>query len=244
MDKPFLTEPLLDVRDIAKNFGGFQALGGVSLTVEPGEIVGLIGPNGSGKTTLINVISGLLTADGGAVRLGGHDVTNLPAYRRAALGINRTFQVPKPFHTLTVRENLEVAVPRDNQIVDLDAILHMLELENVAGRLAGELTSVQQKMLDLARALATRPRLLLVDELACGLNPAELEGVAARLMALAERDGLGLVVVEHLMPFIDKITHRVVVMNAGRAIFRGTLRDAAHDAQVVEVFLGSPEQAA
>jgi branched-chain amino acid transport system ATP-binding protein len=244
MVKTSPTEPLLDVRDIAKNFGGFQALGGVSLTVEPGEIVGLIGPNGSGKTTLINVISGLLIADGGAVRLGGHDITRLAAYRRAALGVNRTFQVPKPFHTLTVRQNLEVAVPRDHQAADLDAILHMLELESVAGRLAGELTSVQQKMLDLARALATRPRLLLVDELACGLNPAELEGVAARLTALAERDGLGLVVVEHLMPFIDKITHRVVVMNAGRAIFRGTLRDAARDPQVVEVFLGSPEQVA
>jgi branched-chain amino acid transport system ATP-binding protein len=244
VDKSRPSVPLLDVRDIAKNFGGFQALGGVSLTVEPGEIVGLIGPNGSGKTTLINVISGLLLADGGAVELAGHDVTTLAAHRRAALGINRTFQVPKPFHTLTVRQNLEVAVPRDHKGLDLDAILQSLELDVVASRIAGELTSVQQKMLDLARALATRPKLLLVDELACGLNPAELESVAARLTALAERDGLGLVVVEHLMPFIDKITHRVVVMNAGRVIFRGTLRDAAHDAQVVEVFLGSPEHAA
>jgi branched-chain amino acid transport system ATP-binding protein len=236
--------PLLDVQDVVKNFGGFQALAGVSLTVEPGEIVGLIGPNGSGKTTLINVVSGLLNADAGKVRLDGRDVTKLAAFRRAARGINRTFQVPKPFHTLTVRENLEVAVPSDHETADLDAILHMLELDKVAHRLAGELTSVQQKMLDLARALATRPRLLLVDELACGLNPTELERVAARLLALAERDGLGLVVVEHLMPFIDKITHRVVVMNAGRAIFRGTLRDAADDSHVVEVFLGSPEQAA
>jgi branched-chain amino acid transport system ATP-binding protein len=141
-----------------------------------------------------------------------------------------------------VRQNLEVAVSRDHEAADLDAILLSLELDAVAGRSAGELTSVQQKMLDLARALATRPRLLLVDELACGLNPTELERVAARLLALAEQGGLGLVVVEHLMPFIDRITHRVVVMNAGRAIFRGTLRDAARDSQVVEVFLGSSEQ--
>jgi branched-chain amino acid transport system ATP-binding protein len=241
MNEQLLAEPLLEVRDVAKSFGGFQALGGISLSVAPGEIVGLIGPNGSGKTTLINVISGLLGADSGQVSLGGHDVTTLAAHRRAALGINRTFQVPKPFHTLTVRQNLEVAVARDHEAADLDAILCSLELDVVAGRSAGELTSVQQKMLDLARALATRPRLLLVDELACGLNPTELERVAARLKALAEQGGLGLVVVEHLMPFIDRITHSVVVMNAGRAIFRGTLRDAARDSQVVEVFLGSSE---
>lgn len=233
--------PLLDVRDIAKSFGGFNALDGVSLSVAPGEIVGLIGPNGSGKTTLINVISGLLAADRGKVLFEDHDVAALAAHRRAALGINRTFQVPKPFHSLTVRQNLEVAVARAHERADFDAILASLELDRVAARTAGELTSVQQKMLDLARALATRPRLLLVDELACGLNPGELEKVAARLLSLAEHDGLGLVVVEHLMPFIDKITHRVVVMNAGRAIYRGTLRDAAHDAHVVEVFLGSPE---
>ncbi len=239
-----MSEPLLDIHDVAKNFGGFQALAGVDLKVAAGEIVGLIGPNGSGKTTLINVVSGLLVADKGSVRLAGRDVTSLAAYKRAALGINRTFQVPKPFHTLTVRENLEVAVPRDHAAADLDAILAMLELDTAAARIAGELTSVQQKMLDLARALATRPRLLLIDELACGLNPTELERVAARLVALAEKDGLGLIVVEHLMPFIDRITHRVVVMNAGRVIFRGTLRDAAHDEKVVEVFLGSPEHTA
>ena len=109
-----------------------------------------------------------------------------------------------------------------------------------ARRRAGELTSVQQKMLDLARALATRPRLLLIDELACGFNPTELERVATRLRALAE-SGIGLVVVEHLMPFIDRITHRVVVMNAGQAIFGGCLRDAVRDRQVVEVFLGESE---
>ena len=234
--------PLLDVRDIVKNFGGFQALAGVGLSVAAGEIVGLIGPNGSGKTTLINVISGLIAADRGEIVLDGLEVTGMAPHRRAGLGINRTFQVPKPFHSLTVRQNVEAAVPRANILVDLDAILHMLELDRVAHRAAGELTSVQQKMLDLARALATSPRVLLIDELACGLNPAELERIAARLLALAEKDGLGLVVVEHLMSFIDRITHRVVVMNAGRAIFHGTLRDAASDPHVVEVFLGSPEQ--
>ena len=237
-----MPEPLLQATGTVKRFGGFTALDGIDLRVEPGEIVGLIGPNGSGKTTLINVISGLLTADGGTVMLSGQDVGALPPHRRAALGINRTYQVPKPFGSLTVRQNLEVAVSRGHD-ADLDALLRSVELGGVAQRRAAELTSVQQKMLDLARALATGPRLLLVDELACGLNPAELERVAARLRGLAH-DGLGLVVVEHLMPFIDRITHRVVVMNAGRAIFRGALRDAVRDEQVVEVFLGAPDRAA
>ena len=238
-----VAEPLLRATGVQKRFGGFQALGGVDLSVDAGEIVGLIGPNGSGKTTLINVISGLLPSDGGEVRLGGEAMGALPAHRRAARGINRTFQVPKPFGTLTVRQNLEVAVHGTDGPADLDALLDSVELGAAARRRASELTSVQQKMLDLARALATQPRLLLVDELACGLNPAELERVAARLRALAA-EGLGLVVVEHLMPFIDRLTHRVVVMNAGRAIFGGTLREAVRDPQVVEVFLGAPEPAA
>ena len=122
-------------------------------------------------------------------------------------------------------------------------MLDAAELRPFAARKAGELTSVGQKMLDLARALATGPRVLLVDELACGLNPAELERVATRLRGLAA-DGLGLVVVEHLMPFIDRITHRAVVMTAGRAIFGGALRDAVRDPEVVEVFLGAPEPVA
>ncbi len=238
-----VAEPLLRATGVQKRFGGFQALGGVDLSVDAGEIVGLIGPNGSGKTTLINVISGLLPSDGGEVRLGGEAMGALPAHRRAARGINRTFQVPKPFGTLTVRQNLEVALHGTDGSADLDALLDSVELGAASRRRASELTSVQQKMLDLARALATQPRLLLVDELACGLNPAELERVAARLRALAA-EGLGLVVVEHLMPFIDRLTHRVVVMNAGRAIFGGTLREAVRDPQVVEVFLGAPEPVA
>ena len=179
----------------------------------------------------------MLPAESGEVRLAGRSLVGLPAHRRAAAGVNRTFQVPKPFASLTVRQNLEVAHGAGG---DLDSILASVELDRDANRLAGDLNSVSQKMLDLARALVTRPRLLLVDELACGLHPAELDRVAARLMALADA-GMGLVVVEHLMSFIDRITHRVVVMNAGKQIFGGQMRDAAQDRAVIEVFLGAPE---
>ena len=234
-----LEAPLLQVNGVVKRFGGFTALEGIGLAVSAGEIVGLIGPNGSGKTTLINVVSGLLAADAGEIRLAGRSLVGLAAHRRAAAGVNRTFQVPKPFASLTVRQNLEVAHGAGAG-ADLDAILASVELDGHADRLAGDLNSVSQKMLDLARALVTQPRLLLVDELACGLHPTELNRVAARLVALAE-GGMGLVVVEHLMSFIDRITHRVVVMNAGKQIFGGLMRDAAQDAAVVEVFLGAPE---
>ncbi|KMO16296.1 ABC transporter ATP-binding protein [Methylobacterium platani] len=232
--------PLLEASGVVKRFGGFTALDGVDLTVRRGEIVGLIGPNGSGKTTLINVISGLLPADAGTIRLAGVSLAGLAPHRRCAAGVNRTFQVPKPFASLSVRENLEVAALDG---VDIDAVLASVELDAHARRRVGDLNSVSQKLLDLARALVTRPSLLLVDELACGLNPVELDRVAGRLRALAA-EGIGLVVVEHLMSFIDSITDRVVVMNAGREIFGGRLRDAVRDAAVVEVFLGAPEPAA
>jgi branched-chain amino acid transport system ATP-binding protein len=235
--------PLLAVESLVKRFGGFRALDGLSFHLKPGEILGLVGPNGSGKTTCINVISGIHAPDGGAVRLDGRPIGGLASHRLVHLGINRTFQVPKPFLTLTVRENVAIADVyggRGREPLDLDQLLASLDLAALAGRRAGELTSAQQKMLDLARALATRPRLLLVDELAAGLNPAELERVAARLKALA-RSGIALLVVEHLMGFIDQITDRVIVMNAGKEIFEGVMADAVRDRHVIEVFLGGED---
>jgi len=233
--------PLLRVEALVKRFGGFRALDGVSFHVLPGEILGLVGPNGSGKTTCINVITGLYGPDDGAVQFDGRPIGGLASHRLVHRGINRTFQVPKPFLTLTVRENVEVAAAHGRRMddgLDLDELLASLELDAHAAKPAAELNSVQQKMLDLARALATRPRLLCVDELAAGLNPAELERVAERLRALA-RSGMALLVVEHLMGFIDQVTDRVVVLNAGKEIFEGTLANAVRDARVVEVFLGA-----
>jgi branched-chain amino acid transport system ATP-binding protein len=235
--------PLLAVEALVKRFGGFRALDGLSFHLKPGEILGLVGPNGSGKTTCINVISGLYAPDGGSVRLAGRSIGGLPSHRLVHLGINRTFQVPRPFLTLTVEENVAVADAYGggpHGRMPIGAILASLDLAAVAGRRAAELNSAQQKMLDLARALATGPRLLLVDELAAGLNPAELERVAARLKELA-RSGIALLVVEHLMGFIDQITDRVIVMNAGKEIFEGVMAEAVRDKRVVEVFLGAED---
>jgi len=232
---------LLRVEQVVKRFGGFRALDGVSFHLDPGEVLGLVGPNGSGKTTCINVISGLYPPDGGGVTFEGQPIGGMPMHMLARRGINRTFQSPKPFLSLTVQENVEIAATyghaADRAPPDLRALLASLQLDGLAGRAAGDLNSAQQKTLDLARALATAPRLLLVDELAAGLNPAELVRMSERLRALAA-DGMALLVVEHLMGFIDRVTDRVIVMNAGKEIFEGTLATATRDPEVIRVFLG------
>ena len=235
--------PLLLVQGVVKRFGGFRALDELNFHLNAGEILGLVGPNGSGKTTCINVISGLYAPEAGEIHLEGRPIAGMASHRLVHLGINRTFQVPKPFLTLSVRQNVEIASAYGRHPqgpVDIDALLASLELRALADRPAAELNSAQQKMLDLARALATGPRLLLVDELAAGLNPAELERVAHKLEELAQ-SGIALLVVEHLMGFIDQITDRVIVMNAGKEIFEGVLADAVRNARVVEVFLGGED---
>jgi branched-chain amino acid transport system ATP-binding protein len=234
---------LLIIDGLVKHFGGFRALDGLSFSLRAGEILGLVGPNGSGKTTCINIVSGLYTPDGGSIHFEGRSVAGMPSHRLVHAGINRTFQIPRPFLTLTVRENVDIAIAygrnRDTR-AGTDSLLSSLGLLAFADQPAAELNSARQKMLDLARALATGPRLLLVDELAAGLNPAELEHVAAMLKKLA-RSGIALLVVEHLMGFIGQITDRIVVMNAGKEIFEGSLANAFTNSQVVEVFLGGED---
>jgi branched-chain amino acid transport system ATP-binding protein len=237
--------PLLAITNLVKRFGGFRALDGLTLSIAPGEVLGLVGPNGSGKTTCINVISGLYPADGGEVLFEGKDISGTKSHHLVHLGINRTFQVPKPFLALTARENVEVAIAYGNHpegLSDAQPLLESLNLMKIADRRAAELNSAQQKMLDLARALATGPRLLLVDELAAGLNPSELDWVGGKLKELA-RTNMAIIVVEHLMGFIEQVTDRVIVLNAGKEIFEGRLADAVRVPQVIEVFLGGAHAA-
>jgi branched-chain amino acid transport system ATP-binding protein len=237
-------KPILTVSKLVKRFGGFTALDGLTFHVGSGEILGLVGPNGSGKTTAINVISGLYALDGGEITFDGQSSGGIASHKLVHRGINRTFQVPKPFMSLSVRENVEVAAAYGNaaSALSVDALLEEYQLSKVADRPAADLNSVQQKILDLTRALATAPRLLLLDELAAGLNPTELDWIAGRIKALAA-SGMAIIVVEHLMGFIEHITDRVIVMNAGREIFEGKLAEAIKQPQVIEVFLGGEHAA-
>lgn len=239
------SERLLEVSGVVKRFGGFHALDGLSFHVSPGEILGLVGPNGSGKTTAINVISGLYAPDAGTVSFQQTPVGGMASHKLVHLGINRTFQVPKPFMSLTVRQNVEVAHTYGNasdKALPMADLLERFRLTDVANRPASDLTNVQQKTLDLVRALATQPKLLLLDELAAGLNPTELDWIAGEIKTLAQ-GGLAIIVVEHLMGFIEQITDRVIVMNAGKEIFEGTLAVAVTVPEVVEVFLGGEHAA-
>lgn len=233
-----MSDPILVISDLAKSFGGFVALDGVSLELQAGEVVGLVGPNGSGKTTLINVVSGLYAPSRGTVVLGGRPLHRGPPHRVVRSGMNRTFQIPKPLGTLTVSENLRVAAGcgTGRRALEGDP-LELVGLGGLERRFANSLNASQQKRLDLARALVTSPRVLLVDELGAGLSPAELDDAAGVLRRLASA-GIALLVVEHLMGFLAKVTGRVMVLNAGRQIFQGSLEEAVQDHQVVEVFLG------
>ena len=237
--------PLLEVSKLVKRFGGFYALDGLSFHVSSGEILGLVGPNGSGKTTAINVISGLYAPDGGEIALEGASIGAVASHKLVHRGVNRTFQIPKPFLSLTVRAECRGGVGlwwRNGALPSMADLLDEYRLAEVADRPAADLNNAQQKMLDLVRALATRPRLLLLDELAAGLNPAELDWIAERIKALAKR-GMAIIVVEHLMGFIEHITDRVIVMNAGKEIFEGKLAVAVKVPQVIEVFLGGEHAA-
>lgn len=218
----------------------------MSLSVRPGETLGLIGPNGSGKTTLINVVSGLLYADTGSLELYGRRIDRLSPHRRSHLGINRTFQIPHPFNSLTVRENIDIALlfGRMRKRTDLEQraeeILRLTGLSAASSLRASSLNTGQKKMLDLAKALATEPRVLLVDELAAGLNSSEAETVAA-LLRDVKKGVDAMIVVEHVMSFINKVTDHVLVLDAGKIIFEGKFSDAVNDSRVREVYLGSSD---
>jgi branched-chain amino acid transport system ATP-binding protein len=207
--------------------------------VRPGEALGLVGPNGSGKTTLINVISGIYKPDAGTVELNGRDVTGRPSHRLCRLGLNRAFQIPRPLADLTVAENLALVHGGGRRLtgaLNIDP-LEFVGLDQLVRRPASELTSGEQKLLDLARALAAGPSVLLADELGAGLSSHELGHVASLLTTLKEA-GLDLLVVEHLMGFLELVVDRVVVLNAGAPLFWGTLREAIAEPSVIEVLLG------
>ncbi len=233
---------LLSLSGITKRFGRMEALSGVSMSVERGEVVALIGPNGSGKTTLLNVISGLLFADEGTILFEGKRIDRLPPHSRSRLGVNRTFQMPHPFSGLSVLENVLIAArfgrhrhEDDERLAE--SILKLTGLSAFADTQSGSLNTGQKKMLDLAKALATGPKLLLVDEIAAGLSHGEMESIS-KLLGEVARTVEGMIVVEHVMGFIRMVTERVVVLDAGTKIFDGSFSDAVRDEHVREVYIG------
>jgi branched-chain amino acid transport system ATP-binding protein len=240
-----MSEPLLRVDQVTKRFGGFQALSRVSLSVRAGERFGLIGPNGSGKTTLIGCISGTLRNDGGRIFFRGEDVTGLPAHERAWRGIARSFQIPRPFSSMTVLENLCVTheyAARDRgrrgnpASVALD-ILAMVGLEAKARVRSARLTQIEMRKLELARAMAARPALLISDEAMAGLSSSEVDDLLAILFRLNEA-GTAVVMIEHIMRAVMRFSERVAVLDAGEKIAEGPPADIVRDRAVERAYLG------
>ncbi len=234
--------PLLEVRDVEKRFGGVQALGGVSLDVEPGEIVGLIGPNGAGKTTLFHLVSGFVAPDRGAVRLDGVPTAGLKPHALCQRGLARTFQIVKPFQGLTVLENVRVgALARASSFADATArardVVGFVGLGAKTGDPARTLTLAERKRLELARALATEPRLLLLDEVMAGLNATET-GQVVELCRRINARGVAILLIEHVMRAVMTLSHRVVVLSQGRLIAEGPPAAIVGDRRVIEAYLG------
>lgn len=237
--------PLLAVRGVSKAFKGVQALGGVDLEVRSGEILGLVGPNGSGKSTLINVVSGHHAVDSGSILFEGEELVGQPAHRIARAGIARTYQIPRPFPNLTVLQNVAVPpmfgrVAMDRARAESEAWrwLEFTGLAHKAAAVPGELNLHQRKFLELARALASRPKLLFLDEVLSGLTPAEMDA-ALRLIRAIRDQGATIVFVEHVMRAVMELTDRVVVLTYGRSIAQGSPREVMRDPDVVSAYLGS-----
>jgi branched-chain amino acid transport system ATP-binding protein len=240
-----MADALLEVQHLTKRFGGFQALTAVSFTVQTGERFGLIGPNGAGKTTLINCLSGALRHDTGTIRFAGTDITALPAYQRARLGLARTFQIPKPFMSMTVLENLciplEYAAAHAIRTADIASeamrILTQVGLAAKARVRPAGLTQVDMRKLELARAIAAKPRLLISDEAMAGLSSGEVDDILTLLFTLNQH-GITIIMIEHIMRAVMRFSERIVVLDAGEKIAEGTPADVAHNKEVERAYLG------
>jgi len=242
-----MEKSLLEIKSVSKQFGGFAALSGVSIDVAGGERFGLIGPNGSGKTTLINCISGVLDNDGGSIVFDGEELSGLPAYQRTRRGIARSFQIPRPFASMSVLENLvvplEYVVHRGSlHLADTEAeameILRGIGLADKARTQSNQLSQVELRKLELARAMAARPRLLISDEAMAGLSANEVSEVLEILFKL-NASGITIIMIEHIMQAVMKFSQRIVCLDAGRIICEGAPGTIVANTDVQKAYLGA-----
>ena len=245
-----MTAPILRIEQLSKRFGGFVALDGVDLAVAPGERLGLIGPNGSGKSTLVNCICGTLRNEDGTVSFGGARIDGLIAHERTRLGLARSFQLPRPFATMTVAENLHVPLiytvgarsGHHLSAADLDArcmeLLALVALDGKARQMPRDLTQVEMRKLELARAVAAEPKLLIADEAMAGLSHSEVEDIVKLLIRLNER-GITIIMIEHIMRAVMAFSQRLAVLVSGKKIADGKPEDVIKDKDVVGAYLGT-----
>lgn len=237
---------MLTVSGLSKRFGGFLAVNQVSFELKAGEILGLIGPNGSGKSTTFNLIAGMLRPTGGSIQFNGKEIGGLPAHRICRLGVGRTFQIPRPFRKLSILENVTLAAyyGAGGTISRSEARQHAEEALDLVGLPAEEtattdgLGAAALKKLELARALATKPTLLLADESLGGLDAAEMDRAADMLLNIRSKMGITIIWVEHIMGVLMRVVDRVIVLDHGEKIFEGLPAQAVQDGRVTEVYLG------
>jgi branched-chain amino acid transport system permease protein len=236
--------PIVVCTDVTKQFGGVRALDGVSLTIHEGELVGLVGPNGSGKTTLVGLMSGAHRPTSGTIAVDGTSIGGLPAHRVTHAGMARTYQIPRPFHSMTLRDNVAVAIMFSRQARSLadarhgaDEHLALVGLDRRADALPDEVNLHERQLLEMARALATRPRVLLLDEALAGLNPAEVDA-AVGVVRQVHASGIAIVLVEHLLRVVNQLATRIVVLDQGRVLAHGDPAAVMRDPAVIGAYLG------